>query len=245
MKILAVDTATSSLSVAVTDAGGLRTELTRSTGETHARHLMALVDTVLTLSDVTVDDLDAFAVTIGPGTFTGLRIGISTVQGMAMAASKPVAGISSLEALAVQASPLCQGVDSLVCAMLDARRQEVYGGLFRSNGHGLESVSDPRVGPPDTFLDAIEEPCLLVGSGALMVQDVFRDKLPDRFSLAATGAHIIRGETIARLAFSAFADSAVPVSRVLQPLYLRHSDAEINLAKKRSRAEFTVKFTEN
>lgn len=235
MKILAVDTATSSLSVAVTDAGGLRTELTRSTGETHARHLMALVDTVLRLSDMAVDDLDAFAVTIGPGTFTGLRIGLSTVQGMAMAASKPVAGISSLEALAAQASPASQGADSLVCAMLDARRHEVYGGLFRSNGQGMAPVSDPRVGPPETFLNAIEEPCLLVGSGALMVQDMFKDRLSDGFALAATGAHTIRGETVARLAFSAFTNSAVPVNRVLQPFYLRHSDAEINLAQKKAK----------
>ena len=230
MKILAVDTATSSLSVAIMDAGSLRTELTRSTGETHARHLMTLVDTALNLSGMSVDDLDAFAVTIGPGTFTGLRIGLSTVQGMATAASKPVAGISSLDALAAQAAPSSQGSGSLVCAMLDARRQEVYGGLFRSDGQAVVPVSEPRVGPPEALVDEIEEPCLLVGSGALLYQRCLREKLADRFVLAPHSAHTIRGETIARLALTTFENNTVPVNRVLQPLYLRKSDAEINAA---------------
>lgn len=232
MKILAVDTATGSLSVAIMDAGSLCTEITRSTGETHARHLMTLVDTALNLSGMSVADLDAFAVTIGPGTFTGLRIGLSSVQGMATATSKPMAGISSLDALAAQAAPSSQGAGYLVCAMLDARRQEVYGGLFRTGGQAVVPVSEPRVGSPEALVDEIEEPCFLVGSGALLYQNVLREKLADRFTLAPPNAHTIRGETIARLALATFENNTAPVNRVLQPLYLRKSDAEINLTKK-------------
>jgi len=231
MKILAVDTATSSLSVAVMQAGSLCTEITRSTGETHARHLMTLVDTALNLSDICVADLDAFAVTIGPGTFTGLRIGLSTIQGMATATSKPVAGIGSLDALAAQAAPDSQTAGFLVCAMLDARRQEVYGRLFRADGQAMAPVSEPRVGPPEILAGEIREPCLLVGSGALLYQDILREKLANRFILAAAAAHTIRGETVARLALETFKNEIVPGDRVLQPLYLRKSDAEINLAK--------------
>jgi len=233
MKILAVDTATGSLSVAIMDAGFLCTEITRFTGETHARHLMRLVDTAVNLSGMSVADLDAFAVNIGPGTFTGLRIGLSSIQGMAMATAKPVAGISSLDALAAQAAPATQeGVGSLVCAMLDARRQEVYGGLFRADGQAVVPVSEPRVGPPEALANEIEEPCLLVGSGALLYQEALREKLADRFALAAPNAHTIRGETIARLALAAFENNTVPVNRALQPLYLRKSDAEINITKR-------------
>jgi tRNA threonylcarbamoyladenosine biosynthesis protein TsaB len=232
MKILAVDTATSSLSVAVMDAGSLRTELTCSTGQTHARHLMTLVDTALNVSDMSANDLDAFAVTIGPGTFTGLRIGLSTVQGMAAATSKPVAGITSLDALAAQAAPTSYGSGSLVCAMLDARRQEVYCGLYRSTGQAVVPVSEPRVGSPETLVDEIEEPCFLVGSGALLYQQALREKLADCFVLAPHSAHTIRGETIGRLALKTLESHTVPVNRVLQPLYLRKSDAEINAAGK-------------
>jgi len=232
MKILAVDTATSSLSVAVMDAGSLCTEITRSTGETHARHLMTLVDTALSLSGMSVTDLDAFAVTIGPGTFTGLRIGLSSIQGMATATSKPIAGINSLDALAAQAAPATRTPGSLVCAMLDARRQEVYGGLFRTGDQTSVPVSEPIVARPASLVDEIREPCLMVGSGALLYQNLLREKLADCFLMAAPIAHTIRGETVARLAMAAFGNNTVPANRILQPLYLRKSDAEINAAQK-------------
>ena len=235
MKILAVDTATSSLSVAVVHGGSLCTEITCSTGETHARHLMVLVDTALTLSGMSVDDLDGFAVTIGPGTFTGLRIGLSSIQGMATAASKPVAGISSLDVLAAQAAPASPGTGSLVCALLDARRMEVYGGLYRSEGQATVPLSEPRVGPPEKLAGEIREPCVLVGSGALLYKDVLRNRLKEHFILPPPAAHTIRGETVARLALAAFEKETVPANRVLQPLYLRKSDAEINLAKQAAR----------
>ena len=232
MKLLAVDTATTSLSVAVMDGGSLVTEITRSTGETHARHLMRLVDTALNLSGLSAADLDGFAVTIGPGTFTGLRIGLSSVQGMATAVSKAVVGISSLDALAAQAATVSQETGSVVCAMLDARRQEVYGGCFRHDGQTATPLSEPRVGPPDLLAEGIDAPCVFVGSGALLYQDVLMTKLGDRFALAAPFAHVIRGETVARLAMATFENETVPVNRVLQPLYLRKSDAEINLARR-------------
>ena len=236
MKILAVDTATTSLSVAVIDGGSLCTEITRSTGETHARHLMNMVDTALNLSGMAVTDLDGFGVTIGPGTFTGLRIGLSSIQGMATAVSKPVAGISSLDALAAQAAPASRETGSMVWAMLDARRQEVYGGLFKPDGSSVVPVSAPQVGQPGVLVDETDAACVFVGSGALLYQDVLREKLAERFVLAAPLAHTIRGETVARLAQAMLVNETVPINRVLQPLYLRKSDAEINLAKQAANA---------
>ena len=232
MKILAVDTATTSLSVAVMDAGHLCTKITRSTGETHARHLMTLVDTALKLSDMSVADMDGFAVTIGPGTFTGLRIGLSSVQGMATAVSKPVAGVSSLDALAAQAGASSGENSNMVCVMLDARRKEVYGAFYRHEREAVIPVSEPRSGKPGALVDGIEAPCVFVGSGALLYRDALREKLADRFALAAPLAHTIRGETVARLALATFETETVAVNRVIRPLYLSRSDAEINLAKK-------------
>ncbi len=100
MKILALDTATPSCSVAVTDGGTLCAELSSFKNQTHAKHLMDAIDSVLSIAGFGVDDLDGLAVTVGPGSFTGLRIGISTIKGLAHALDKPVVGISSLEALA-------------------------------------------------------------------------------------------------------------------------------------------------
>ncbi|MGD9326825.1 MAG: tRNA (adenosine(37)-N6)-threonylcarbamoyltransferase complex dimerization subunit type 1 TsaB, partial [Desulfobacterales bacterium] len=102
MKILALDTATQSCSVAIIDGEQLLAELTRANVKTHSRHLMDLIETVCLAADLSVRDMDGFAVTIGPGSFTGLRIGISTIKGLAFSLSKPVAGVSSLEALAWQ-----------------------------------------------------------------------------------------------------------------------------------------------
>ena len=235
MKILAVDTATTSVSVAVMDGGSLCTEISRSTGETHARHVMTLVETALNLSGMAVADLDGFGVTIGPGTFTGLRIGLSSVQGMATAVSKPVVGINSLDALAAQAAPESRETGSRVCAMLDARRQEVYGGLYQPDGSVVVPVSKPRVGPPQILVEEIGTACVFVGSGALLYRDVLREKLKGRFALAAPLAHTIRAETVARLALERFENESVQAGRILQPLYLRKSDAEINLAKKASK----------
>jgi tRNA threonylcarbamoyladenosine biosynthesis protein TsaB len=235
MKILAVDTATTSVSVALMDGGTLCTEITRSTGETHARHLMTLVDTALNQSGMAIVDLDGFGVTIGPGTFTGLRIGLSSIQGMAAAVSKPVVGISSLDALAAQAAPASRETGSMVWAMLDARRQEVYGGLFKPDGSAVVPVSAPQVGQPEVLVDDTDTACVFVGSGALFYQDVLREKLADRFVLAAPLAHTIRGETIARLAQARLENQAVPIKRVLQPVYLRKSDAEIHQTKQAAR----------
>jgi tRNA threonylcarbamoyladenosine biosynthesis protein TsaB len=102
MKILALDTATNSCSVAATDEGKLAAELTISKNQTHSKHLMELIHSVLEIAGFGVGDLDGLAVTVGPGSFTGLRIGISTIKGLAHALDKPVVGVSTLEALARQ-----------------------------------------------------------------------------------------------------------------------------------------------
>ncbi len=102
MKILAVDTATKGCSVAVTENSILLTELTLVSSRTHSKHLMGMIETAFSMSGLTVNDIDGFAVTKGPGSFTGLRIGISAIKGLASAAGKPVAGVSTLDSLAFQ-----------------------------------------------------------------------------------------------------------------------------------------------
>ena len=232
MRILAVDTATMSCSVAVVDDGRLKAEITHASGTTHARHLMTMVDMVLDLAGMSVRDVDGFAAVTGPGTFTGLRIGLSSVQGMALAASRPVAGVTSLDVLSAQVAPVAPGHGSLVCALLDARRKEVYYRFYRSHGREAVPMSDHRVGVPAALAEEIKEPCTMVGNGVLQYEAVLMEKLGEHMVKAPSSAHTIRGETVARLAQAAFAENNMSPGGVLQPLYIRKSDAEINASPK-------------
>jgi len=128
MRILAVDTATKSCSVAIVEKESIIAETTLFIEQTHSKHLMKMIDTALNLSGLTVSELDGFAVTRGPGSFTGLRIGISSIKGFAMASGKPVVGVSSLDSLAMQ----CCFSPYLVSPLLDARKGEVYYALILS-----------------------------------------------------------------------------------------------------------------
>jgi len=118
VKLLAVDTSTRACSVAVVDQDRLACEITTGPTGTHSTHLMRLIRTALALAETELHGLDGLAVCVGPGSFTGLRIGVSTVKGLAFATAKPVAGVSSLEALAQPCLPW----PHLICALLDARK---------------------------------------------------------------------------------------------------------------------------
>ena len=127
MKLLAIDTATDSCSVAIIEDDTLRSELTAMPGQTHSKHLMPFIASVLDAAALKLTALDGFAVSLGPGSFTGVRIGISTVKGLAFSLGKPVVGISSLAALAWQ----CNESSGLICPMIDARKKQVYCGRYR------------------------------------------------------------------------------------------------------------------
>ena len=126
MKILAIDTATMSCSAAIVADGLLRAELNTVTNQTHSKHLMDMIHTVCDMSEIKIAEVDGFAVTIGPGSFTGLRIGISTIKGLAWSLNKPVVGVSSLDAIAWQ----CDLSPYPICSLLDARKHEVYYCLY-------------------------------------------------------------------------------------------------------------------
>ena len=140
MKILAVDTATKSCSVAVIDEDTLLAESTSFNDQTHSRQLLNIIDTVLGKANLKIGQVDGFAVSIGPGSFTGLRIGISSVKGLAFSLNKPVVGVSSLQTLAFQ----CNQNPYLICPVLDARKQEVYYCHYRFNKGKMEKESSNR-----------------------------------------------------------------------------------------------------
>lgn len=161
MKVLAIETATGTAGAAVIVGGEVQAEETR-TARDHAELLSSLVETALARAGVRVRDVDAVAVSCGPGSFTGLRIGLSFAKGLALATGAALIGVPTLEALAASS-----GIDSgWVVPILDARRGEVYSAKFVARGPGrLEAVSAPEVVPIATFLGRLERPAAFVGEG--------------------------------------------------------------------------------
>ncbi|MGD9173658.1 MAG: tRNA (adenosine(37)-N6)-threonylcarbamoyltransferase complex dimerization subunit type 1 TsaB [Desulfobacterales bacterium] len=236
MKILAVDTATTSCSVAVIDNSSVCAELTTHKKQTHSKHLMTSIDLVLKTADCGAGDLDGFAVTVGPGSFTGLRIGMATIKGLASAVDKPVAGVSTLETLAWQ----CGAQTRLICPLLDARKAEVYAATYRLKNDHLIPETPACAVQPEAFVLDIREPCVFIGSGAQLYQNKIQDALGDKAVFVPDDQNFIRASKVAFLSLKRFkANETVGVTD-LTPFYIRKSDAELSVA-----AKFRVQPTPN
>jgi tRNA threonylcarbamoyladenosine biosynthesis protein TsaB len=229
MKILAVDTATRSCSVAIVDQGSLLAEMTAVSGQTHSKHLMDMIHTVLQTANLAVSDVDGWAVSAGPGSFTGLRIGMSTIKGLAVASGKPVAGVSSLEVLAWQMLPC----SDLICPMLDARKGQVYCARYRLGSGALVQELPVAVLSPADAVHDIDEPCVFVGDGAQHYETVIVSSLGDRARIAHAGRHVIRASSVAWLSLERFESGDSEDLARLVPCYIRKSDAELKLVRTR------------
>jgi tRNA threonylcarbamoyladenosine biosynthesis protein TsaB len=201
----------------------LLAELTKANIKTHSRHLMDLIKTVCLTADLRVGDVDGFAVTIGPGSFTGLRIGISTIKGLAFSLAKPVAGVSSLDALAWQ----CAQSAYLICPLLDARKKEVYACRYRFKNNELKRDVSEKVISPTEAVSGIREPSIFVGNAAQMYRENISAELGDLAHFASRGQHTIRASSIAWLSITGFYRKQTEDVALLVPHYIRKSDAEI------------------
>lgn len=245
MILLALDTATETCAVALLRDGRPVAELTADRSETHSRHLMDVVERVLRTAGVELADIAVFAASHGPGGFTGLRIGLATVKGLAFAMNRPAIGVSTLETLAFQtawtgaagpsgtgdaARPSLEGTPVLE-ALIDARKKEVYAGRFRMTADGPVVMGPERVLPPSAVLDELagdDAIHLFVGNGALLYRDLIHERLGDRAWFAAVDTHAIRATSIGRLAWTKFQAGEASPAAALAPVYLRPSDAEIH-----------------
>jgi len=225
MKILAVDTATKSCSVAVIDGDTLLAESTSFTGQTHSRHLLNIIDAVLGQTGLKMAQLDGLAVSIGPGSFTGLRIGIASVKGLAFSLNKPVVGVSSLQALAFQ----CRPNPYLICAVLDARKQEVYFCHYRFVNGYLAKDSPEQVAAPAEALRGIREPCVFVGNGAKLYRELIAARLGGLAHFADESRHTIQASAVAWLSLPRFKQQQTDDVQRLVPHYIRKSDAQLNI----------------
>lgn len=225
MKILAVDTSTSSGSVALLDGTRLMAEWTLQAAITHNRRLLSTMDFLLREVGWTLDNVDGLAVTVGPGSFTGLRIGLTTMKSLAWAAQKLYVGIPSLDALAAPLS----FASMPVCTLLDARKKEVYCTLYQPNGTGRLHREIPyQAISPDRVIEQIKVPTLFCGDGWLLYQDLLERQLGPLAIGAPAPYHIIRAGFVGELARTKFlaGEDEDPMTGI--PLYVRPSEAEKN-----------------
>ena len=200
MKILGVDTSTPIGSVALIDDNNVIAEHTLDIVQAHSSRLMPAIDSVLKWGDITVDDLDGCAVGIGPGSFTGIRIGVATIKSICYAVDKPIVGVSTLEAIAYN----LRWSNSIICPLLDARRSEIYGAIFQGNMK-WERLSEDLCLPLDAFLERIKTdippdcPINFVGDGLGTYGSLVRENLGERVHFADAIFNVPRGATIAHL----------------------------------------------
>ena len=221
MRLLSFESSAKAASVALTDGGALISQYTQSGGLTHSTTLLPMAKELLNNAGVSVSDIDAFAVACGPGSFTGIRIGISTVKGLALAGSKPCAGVSTLEAIA------WHGVSArgYICPVMDARRSQVYNALFSigEDGKPIRICADRAVSLEELSNDvtALGSPVFLVGDGAVITAEYFeKNGIP--YLMAPENLRIQSAWGVAMA--SRYAKFGT--SQELLPVYLRLSQAE-------------------
>ena len=226
MNLLAVDTSTSTGGVAVLKEGRIVASLQVTTAKTHAKRLMSAIDTVLSMAEMDLKACHAFAVTVGPGSFTGLRIGVSAVKGLAFATGLPVTGVSSLDVLAFQFPWLSLGI----CPMLDARKGQVYTALYRWRPDGQwDQVAKPCAVDPKEWLSQITHPCLFVGDGSAVYKSLIEDTVGPLARFAPTYLNTPRPSVVAHVGFEQIQRGDTCDVALLVPNYIRKSDAETKL----------------
>jgi len=222
MRVLALDTATWTASVAIADERGVIASGEART-ETHSENLLPLVASVTAQAGVSARELDAIAVGVGPGSFTGLRIGLATAKGIAFAAQRPLWAVSSLAALALDLAGACEA--GLLVPVLDARRSEVFAGLYRRAGEVVIAAAPERVLPPGELAAAIatvrspDEVVALAGDAL--------DVYPELLGAIAMTPDCRRTPAAAAVARLALAGDRVDVLGHGAPVYIRPSEAEV------------------
>lgn len=234
MKILAVDTTATAASVAVLNDGKLLSESFTNTGLTHSQTLMPMIDNTVKGANIDIKDIDFFAVNNGPGSFTGVRIGVAAIKGMAQMLGKPCVEISTLESLAYN---LIDNNCVAVCAM-DARCQQVYTASFYCDGNSVTRLCDDEaiaISDLEERLVNYKKTVIFVGDGAMLCYNYYKDRLP--CSVISEGRRHQKALSVALAATLKIEKGETVSANELMPSYLRLPQAQRELKKKTEEKE--------
>lgn len=232
MLILALDTTAVTASVALLEDNCVIASFSVHNKLTHSEKLLKMIDDVLVNSSYSVDDIDLIAVSVGPGSFTGVRIGVATAKGLAFGRNIPIVGVSALEAMAENLRLVTPYVtDSfVVCPSMDARRNELYNSLFLYDGSELTRITDDRPISCEELLpelEKLEKKVVINGDGAEKLYDFLKSQnVGFAFSLPCCSALRQNAVSVGMIALREYNSGNVQNANDISPLYLRTSQAE-------------------
>ena len=224
MKILGVDSSFPDCSVALLENNKILSQHSGNRKSSFSDQLLPMVDEVLTSSNTSLDNVDGFAVTNGPGSFTGLRVGLSLVKGLVLVTEKPFAGVDTLEAIAA----LVPITDYQICSILDARKSEVYCALFCYKGNQFTRISENSALTPENLCRLISKPTIFIGSGLNTYRQLLNDTLGELF----IETNVLEADSVAASATRLATQSITKKENLdlssLKINYVRKSEAELN-----------------
>lgn len=223
MLVMGIDTSTMQGGVALLSGQGVICEYTLNVKATYSERLLPLIDRALQNAGITLGQVEGVAVAVGPGSFTGLRIGLSTAKGLVVTGGQPLVGISTLEAMA-WTLPFCAHP---ICPILDARKGEIYCALFRHEGDRLIRLMDDAAVASDRLLSYIQQPTVFLGDGLAVYEGLLRSELKELALFPPLAGRGGRAAAVAelgrRLLLGGYRDDLAQ----LAPHYLRLSEAEL------------------
>jgi tRNA threonylcarbamoyladenosine biosynthesis protein TsaB len=220
--VLAVDTTTPAGGVALLRNTKLIAEFNHDSSTTFSERLLPAVQFILKSSGVAIEDIDGFAVAVGPGSFTGIRIGLSTIKSFAYASGKPVAPVSTLTALAMKLFPSCR----MICPLIDAKKKEIYAALYESRGGRLEEIIIQGAYSPDVFFSRLPTQRIIhfIGSGKDAFRTTLRGYLGDKARFSKRSPHV--AFEVGLIGLDLLKNKKGRDFQEIEPLYLRKSQAE-------------------
>lgn len=230
MKILGLDTSTLMTTCAVMDENTLLGEYSLSQDMSHSESLVPMIQEVMESLKLKIEDIDLYGVGIGPGSFTGLRIGIATIKAFAHVFDKPVVGVSTLEAL-VWNLPF----NEIIVPMIDARRDRVYTGIYTWEKDNLKTIMAPDVIEINKLLEILNnryEKIVVNGNGSLLYRDLISNTLNERVQFSTIGNNALRASSICELALQKFKENKIDDYFTLSPEYLKESQAQRELKER-------------
>lgn len=228
MLVLGIETATTTGSVALMSEMAVIAEYTLNIETTHSERLMSTVDRVLGDAGIALKEIDGFCVSAGPGSFTGLRIGIATVKGLAFVTGKPVAAVPTLKALAwnhpFSAYP--------VCSLLDAKKKEVYAALYRYKNGDILQILPATVLPLAELAATINSTTLFTGEGAILFRNEIQSLCGERAIFAPRSAMVPSAASVAEIGLAMLKAGEYTAPDILSPIYIRRPEAEVAWEKR-------------